>query len=41
MALLEAENLKVSFETPSGPFAAVDGVSLCVQPGETLAIVGQ
>lgn len=41
MALLEVENLKVSFETPSGPFAAVDGVSLCVQPGETLAIVGQ
>ena len=41
MALLEVENLKVSFETPSGPFAAVDGVFLCVQPGETLAIVGQ
>ena len=41
MALLEVKNLKVSFETPSGPFAAVDGVFLCVQPGETLAIVGQ
>lgn len=41
MALLEVENLKVSFETPSGPFAAVDGVFLRVQPGETLAIVGQ
>ena len=41
MALLEVENLKVSFETPSGPFAAVDGVFLCVQPGETLAIVGR
>lgn len=41
MALLEVENLRVCFETPSGPFAAVDGVSLCVQPGQTLAIVGQ
>lgn len=41
MALLEAENLKVSFETPSGLFAAVDGVSLCVRQAETLAIVGQ
>lgn len=41
MALLEVENLKVSFETPSGPFAAVDGVFLRVQPGETLAIVGR
>ena len=39
MALLEVENLKVSFETPSGPFAAVDGVSLCVRQGETLADV--
>ena len=41
MALLEVENLRVCFETPSGPFAAVDGVSLRVQPGQTLAIVGQ
>ena len=41
MALLEAENLKVRFETPSGLFAAVDGVSLCVRQAETLAIVGQ
>lgn len=41
MALLEVENLRVCFETPSEPFAAVDGVSLCVQPGQTLAIVGQ
>jgi dipeptide transport system ATP-binding protein len=41
MALLEIENLVVEFETASGPFRAVDGVSLKVDQREVLAIVGE
>lgn len=41
MALLEIENLVVEFQTASGPFRAVDGVSLKVHEGEVLAIVGE
>jgi dipeptide transport system ATP-binding protein len=41
MALLEIENLVVEFETASGPFRAVDGISLSVDKGEVLAIVGE
>jgi len=41
MALLEIENLVVEFQTASGPFRAVDGVSLNVNKGEVLAIVGE
>ena len=41
MALLEIENLVVEFETASGPFRAVDGVSLSVDAREVLAIVGE
>ena len=41
MALLEIENLKVSFRTPLGDFQAVRGLSLSVEPNETLAIVGE
>ncbi|MBX3578513.1 MAG: ABC transporter ATP-binding protein [Rhizobiaceae bacterium] len=41
MALLEIENLVVEFETASGPFRAVDGVSLSVDQREVLAIVGE
>ncbi|PST26190.1 ABC transporter ATP-binding protein [Mesorhizobium plurifarium] len=41
MALLEIENLVVEFQTASGPFRAVDGVSLTVHEGEVLAIVGE
>jgi dipeptide transport system ATP-binding protein len=41
MALLEIENLVVEFQTASGPFRAVDGVSLKVDSGEVLAIVGE
>ncbi len=41
MALLEVENLVVEFQTASGPFRAVDGVSLKVSKGEVLAIVGE
>jgi dipeptide transport system ATP-binding protein len=41
MALLEIENLVVEFATASGPFRAVDGVSLKVHEREVLAIVGE
>jgi dipeptide transport system ATP-binding protein len=41
MALLEIENLTVQFETASGWFKAVDGVSLSVNEREVLAIVGE
>ncbi|MQW89188.1 ABC transporter ATP-binding protein [Sinorhizobium saheli] len=41
MALLEVENLVVEFQTATGPFRAVDGVSLKVHEGEVLAIVGE
>ncbi|MFA7415483.1 MAG: ABC transporter ATP-binding protein [Rhizobium sp.] len=41
MALLEIQNLTVQFETASGWFRAVDGVSLSVEPSEVLAIVGE
>ena len=41
MALLEIENLVVEFQTASGPFRAVDGVSLKVHESEVLAIVGE
>ncbi|TWG94877.1 dipeptide transport system ATP-binding protein [Mesorhizobium sp. J18] len=41
MALLEIENLVVEFATASGPFRAVDGISLSVNEGEVLAIVGE
>ncbi|HTV71539.1 MAG TPA: ABC transporter ATP-binding protein [Rhizobiaceae bacterium] len=41
MALLEIQNLVVEFETASGPFRAVDGLSLSVNQREVLAIVGE
>lgn len=41
MALLEIENLVVEFQTATGPFRAVDGVSLKVHEREVLAIVGE
>ena len=41
MALLEIENLVVEFQTSSGPFRAVNGVSMKVHEGEVLAIVGE
>jgi dipeptide transport system ATP-binding protein len=41
MALLEISNLTVEFETTSGRFRAVDGVSFSVDHGEILAIVGE
>jgi len=41
MPLLTIDNLVVEFETASGPFRAVDGVSLSVDEREVLAIVGE
>ena len=41
MALLDIENLTVTFDTPSGPVEAVRGISLSIAEGEALAIVGE
>jgi peptide/nickel transport system ATP-binding protein/oligopeptide transport system ATP-binding protein len=41
MALLEIEDLRVSFPGPTGPVNAVNGVSLALEPGQTLAILGE
>ncbi|MCK5932602.1 MAG: ABC transporter ATP-binding protein [Fulvimarina manganoxydans] len=41
MPLLSIRNLSVTFATASGPFKAVDGVDLAVEPGEVLGIVGE
>jgi dipeptide transport system ATP-binding protein len=41
MALLEIENLSVSFPSPTAPGRAVDGVSIAVAEGASLGIVGE
>ncbi|MDR6754753.1 dipeptide transport system ATP-binding protein [Mycoplana sp. BE70] len=41
MSLLEIKNLTVEFETSTGLFRAVDGVSLSCDKGEILSIVGE
>ena len=41
MPLLEIRNLSVDFTTASGPFRAVDGVDVTVEPGDLMAIVGE
>jgi dipeptide transport system ATP-binding protein len=41
MALLEVENLTVTFRTASGPFVALDGISYRVDQREVLAVVGE
>jgi len=40
-AVLSVENLRTYFHTPDGIAKAVDGVSYQVNPGETLAVVGE
>ena len=39
--LLRINNLIVSFEQPTGELVAVKGVSLKLDAGETLALVGE
>jgi lipoprotein-releasing system ATP-binding protein len=38
--LLSADGLHKSYETPRGPLVVLDGVSLRLEPGESLAVVG-
>jgi peptide/nickel transport system ATP-binding protein len=39
--ILEVEDLHVQFQTPRGPFKAVDGVTLTLDPGERLGLIGE
>lgn len=39
--LLEIEHLRVTFTTPKGEVTPVDGISLDINPGETVCIVGE
>lgn len=40
-ALLEIKDVQVEFAGPGGTVRALDGVSLSVEPGETVAVVGE
>jgi len=39
--LLEIEDLQVHYDGPRGPVRAVDRLSLCIEQGETYALVGE
>ena len=39
--MLEVDDLHVHFPTPRGPVKAVDGVSITLQPGERLGLIGE
>jgi peptide/nickel transport system ATP-binding protein len=41
MSVLEIDDLHVQFPTARGPLKAVDGVSLSLQPGERLGLIGE
>jgi len=41
VALLEARNLSLSYETDSGTVRAVDDVSFSIEPGESVGIIGE
>src|SRR3546814_12825323 len=41
MALLDVDDLRVTFRTPRGALQAVKGVSFQVEPGRCLGIVGE
>jgi len=41
MPLLDIRNLTVSFDTSTGPFMAVKGIDIAIEPREVLAIVGE
>ena len=40
-ALLEVKDVRIEFGGPGGMVRALDGVSLTVEPGETVAVVGE
>ena len=39
--ILETQNLKTYFNTPHGKLHAVDDVSISIERGETLGVVGE